>query len=77
MSKQMSQISSGFDSHSSKRSDPEHLKHFLWDYFYHAKMKAGALCRCGSAESPHQSYCCILDGKSPSVLLGHKMQENR
>lgn len=59
----MSQISSGFDSHSSNRRSPERLKHFPWEYFYHAKMKAGELCHGGNAESPHQNYCCILDGE--------------
>lgn len=42
----MSQISSGFDSYSSKRSSPKCLKYFPWEYFYRAKMKAGALWEC-------------------------------
>lgn len=47
----MCQISSGLDSHSSKISSPECLKHFPCEYFYHAKMKAGALCHYGNAET--------------------------
>lgn len=77
MSEQISQISSGFDSHSSSRSSPECLKHFPREYFYLAKMK--------------QEHCAIVIiqnlltkalaaswiGKNPSILLGHKMQETR